>query len=117
MAGYGKEVPSSGTVQTNPSVFRSIFNSESEGRSLDSMVGWTRAVSAALPLEYRNVLLFNTPTGLRPDEALKAIYLVKTNESEYLGRSKDTKALPVSEPFKGKQRTLTQVLSTGTFRE
>jgi hypothetical protein len=117
MAGYGKEVPSSGTVQTNPSVFRSIFNSESEGRSLDSMVGWTRAVSAALTLEYRNVLLFNTPTGLRQDEALKAIYLVKTNESENPGRSKGTKALPVSEPFKGKQRTLTQVLSTGTFRE
>jgi len=81
------------------------------------MAGWIRAVLAAPPLEYRNVLLFNAPTGLRPDEAHKVIYLAKTKECEYLGRSKDTKALPVSEPFKGKQRTLTQVLSTGTFRE
>ena len=80
MAGHGKEVRLNGPVKTNPSVFRSIFNSESEGKSLDSMVGWIRAVLAAPPLEYRNVLLFNTPTGLRPDEAHKAIYLVKTKE-------------------------------------
>jgi hypothetical protein len=62
--------------------FRSIFESESEGKSLDSMVGWIRDVSASLPLEYRNVLLFNTLTGLRPDEAQKAIHLIKTMENE-----------------------------------
>ena len=67
-------------------VFRSIFESESEDKSLDSMVRWIRDVSAALPLRYRNVLLFNTLTGLRPDEAQKAIYLIKTRENEYLDR-------------------------------
>jgi hypothetical protein len=44
------------------------------------MVEWIRAVLAALPLEYRNVLLFNTPTGLRLDESHKAIYLVDKGE-------------------------------------
>lgn len=48
------------------------------------MVMWIRDVSATLPLEYRNILLFNTLTGLRPDEAQKAIYLIKTTEDEYL---------------------------------
>jgi hypothetical protein len=55
-------------------VFKSIFDSEGEGKNLDSMVRWIRDVSATLPAEYRNILMFNALTGLRPDEAQKAIY-------------------------------------------
>jgi hypothetical protein len=44
------------------------------------MLGWIRAVLAAPPLENTNVLLFNTPTGLRLDESHKAIYLVDKGE-------------------------------------
>jgi hypothetical protein len=68
----------------NSKVFRVIFDSQSEGKSLDSMVRWIRDVSAALPLEYKNALLFNTLTGLRPDESQKAIHLIMTMEDEYL---------------------------------
>lgn len=32
---------------------------------------------ALLPGEYSNVILFNTLTGLRPDESLKTIDLIK----------------------------------------
>ncbi len=65
-------------------MFRSIFDSEGEGKNLDSMVMWIRDVSATLPAEYKNILMFNTLTGLLPDEALKAIHLVKTKEKEYI---------------------------------
>jgi hypothetical protein len=65
-------------------VFGAIFDSQSEGKSLDSMVRWNRDVSAALPIEHRNVLLFNALTGPGPDDAQKAIYLIKTMEDEYL---------------------------------
>jgi intergrase/recombinase len=39
--------------------------------------------------EYKNVLLFNTLTGLRPDEAQKAIYLIKTKENDYVDKDRD----------------------------
>ncbi len=48
-------------------VFSSIMNSENDGKNLDSMLNWIRDVSLMLPTEYRNVLLFNTLTGPRPD--------------------------------------------------
>jgi hypothetical protein len=64
--------------------FKSIFNSESEGKNLNSMMGWIKEVSQPLPEEYRNILLFNTLTGLRPDEAQKALHLIKTKGGEYI---------------------------------
>ncbi len=47
--------------------FKSIFDSEGEGKNFDSMARWIRDVSATLPAEYKNILAFNTLTGLRPD--------------------------------------------------
>lgn len=47
--------------------FKSIF--DENGNELKSMIDWIRKVSAVLPLEYKNVILSNTLTGLRPDEA------------------------------------------------
>jgi len=69
-------------------VFKSIFDSEGHGKNLDSMVRWISDVSATLPTEYRNILMFNALTGLRPDEAQKAIHLVKTTEKEYFDRER-----------------------------
>jgi len=65
-------------------VFKSIVDSQSQGNDLQSMLDWIKKVSAVLPDEYKNVLLFNTLTGLRPDEAQKAIWLIKTKGSEYV---------------------------------
>jgi intergrase/recombinase len=67
-------------------VFKSIVDSQSQGNDLQSMFDWIKKVSAVLPHEYKNVLLFNTLTGLRPDEAQKAIWLIKTEGSEYIDR-------------------------------
>jgi intergrase/recombinase len=69
-------------------VFKSIFDSESNGESLDKMINWIKDVSKILPQEYQNVLLFNTLTGLRPDEAQKTIYLIKTRENEYVDKDR-----------------------------
>jgi hypothetical protein len=69
-------------------VFKSIFDSESNGENLDNMIIRIKKVSEILPLEYKNVLLFNTLTGLRPSEAQKAIYLIKTKEKEYVDKDK-----------------------------
>ena len=73
------------------STFKSIFDSEGDGKNLESMVRWIRDVSSTLPAEYRNILMFNTLTGLRPDEAQKAIHLVKTRGSEYMDRDRGSK--------------------------
>ena len=68
--------------------FKSIFDSEGDGKNLESMVRWIRDVSATLPAEYKNILVFNTLTGLRPDEAQKSIHLVKTKGKEYIDRDR-----------------------------
>jgi hypothetical protein len=69
--------------------FKNIFDSQSEGKNLESMIKWIRDVSSSLPVEYRNVLLFNTLTGLRPDESQKAIHLIKTKEKEYIDKDRE----------------------------
>ena len=50
------------------------------------MIVWIKKVSKILPQEYKNVLLFNTLTGLRPGEAQKAIHVIKTREKEYVDK-------------------------------
>jgi hypothetical protein len=84
MAGHGKRLGLNWSSPGNSKVFRVIFDSQNEGKSPDSMVRLTRDVSAALPLEYKKPLPFNTLTGLRPDESQKAIHLIRTMEDEYL---------------------------------
>ncbi len=69
-------------------VFKSIFNSENNDNNLISMIEWIKDVSAVLPQEYKNVLLFNTLTGLRPDEAQRSLYLLRTSRKEYLDNEK-----------------------------
>ncbi len=52
------------------------------------MINRIKDVSAVLSQEYGNVLLFNTLTGLRPDETQKAPFLIKTKEDKYIGKNK-----------------------------
>ena len=66
--------------------FKSIF--DENGNNLKSMIDWIRNVSQVLPFEYKNILLFNTLTGLRPDEAQNAIWLIKTKESDYVDNNR-----------------------------
>ncbi len=66
--------------------FKKIF--DQNGVDIRSMIDWIRKVSAVLPEKYQNVLLFNTLTGLRPDESQKVIWLIKTRESEYVDKER-----------------------------
>jgi len=62
--------------------FKKIFD-ENSG-DLNSMLVWIKNVSSILPCDYKNILLFNTLTGLRPEEAQKAIWLIRTKGTEYI---------------------------------
>ena len=62
--------------------FKSIF--ESQGNDINSMMKWIKDVTSVLPHDYKNILLFNTLTGLRSDEAQKSIWLIKSNGREYV---------------------------------
>jgi intergrase/recombinase len=49
-----------------------------------SMVSWLKNACSKLPKSYSNILLFDTLTGLRPDEACKSISLIQKEENNYL---------------------------------
>jgi Archaeal phage integrase len=49
-----------------------------------SMINWLRNTLSILSSSYGNILLFNTLTGLRPDEACKAILLIHKEEGNYI---------------------------------
>jgi hypothetical protein len=57
------------------------------GENYSSMVDWLKNAISKLPLRYGNILLFDTITGLRPDEACKSIRLLNECEQEYLKKS------------------------------
>jgi len=67
-------------------VFNSIF--QNEGNTYSSMLEWIKDTASVLPKDYQNIILFTTLTGLRPDEAQKAIWLIKTKESEYVDKDR-----------------------------
>lgn len=63
-------------------VFNAIF--QNKGNTYPSMLTWIKSVVSVLPNDYQNIILFNTLTSLRADEAQKAIWLIKTKEIEYI---------------------------------
>jgi hypothetical protein len=63
-------------------VFNAIIT-DSKG-NYTSMVAWLKDVCSKLPKSYGNILLYNTLTGLRPDEACKSITLIHKEENNYL---------------------------------
>jgi hypothetical protein len=67
-------------------VFQKIF--DNEGQSYSSMISWIKESINKLPREYGNYILFNTMTGLRPDESYNAIKLIKNNLNEYVERER-----------------------------
>lgn len=61
------------------------------------MIKWIIDVSGVLPQEYKNILLFNTLTGLWPDEAQKSLWLIKTSkEDAYINKERFIEAVLVS---------------------
>lgn len=71
------------------STFKNIFGiEEGSDQSLSHMLNWIKTSISDLPKEISNILVFNTLTGLRPEESHKAIYLLKTKRKEYLDDDK-----------------------------
>jgi hypothetical protein len=64
--------------------FNDIMNCK---ENYSSMMNWIIDTISKLPVQYGNILLYDTLTGLRPDEACKSIILLKEKGQEgYLNR-------------------------------
>ncbi len=68
-------------------VFKEILGVNNTKNSLDTMLNWIKDVSRILTKDYQHILLFNTLTGLRPEEAQKAIWLIKTKHEDYIDQN------------------------------
>jgi hypothetical protein len=53
-------------------------------QNYNSMIEWLKNCCSKLSQSYGNILLFNTLTGLRPDEACKSIMLIQKEEDNYI---------------------------------
>jgi intergrase/recombinase len=53
-------------------------------QNYSSMIEWLKNCCSKLSSSYRNILLFNTLTGLRPEEACKAIQIIHKQEDTYV---------------------------------
>ncbi len=52
------------------------------------MLNWLKESVSVLPNSLRNVIVFNTLTGLRPDEGYKAMGLIKSDTANYVDRDR-----------------------------
>jgi hypothetical protein len=77
------------SYKDNTKVFNDIITNN--GNSYNSMVEWLKNTCSKLSKHYGNILLYNTLTGLRPDEACKSIILFQKQRDNYL--RKDLKIL------------------------
>ena len=69
--------------------FKNIFGVEGGiEQTLTQMINWIKSGVSELSKEVSHILLFNTLTGLRPEEAQKAIHLIKTKGDEYVNKDK-----------------------------
>ncbi len=75
-------------------VFEAIYNSKVNYKV---MMEWLKDVYSRIPRRYGDVLLFDTLTGLRPEEACISIHFLRIDTANYLSQSR-----PVMEHFKYK---------------
>jgi intergrase/recombinase len=69
--------------------FKNIFGiEEGSEQSIPKMMEWIMTSISKLPKEVGHILLFSTLTGLRPEEAQKAIHLIKTKGDEYVNKDR-----------------------------
>jgi hypothetical protein len=61
--------------------FSMFINGE---QNYTAMIEWLKNCYSKLRSSYGNILLFNTLTGLRPDEACKSIILIQKEEDNYV---------------------------------
>jgi intergrase/recombinase len=54
--------------------------------NIDAMMEWVKKAISVLPVDYGNLILYNTLTGLRPTESIESIKLLKTESTNYLNK-------------------------------
>ena len=74
------------SVQT----FQNISNAQ---KDLTSMIAWVKELHSQLPKSYGNILIYDTLTGLRPQEACESIRLLKNDFDNYIKRQEDSMTL------------------------
>ncbi len=52
--------------------------------NIDAMIDWVKKATAVLPIDYGNLILYNTLTGLRPTESIDSLKLLKKEYNNYL---------------------------------
>ncbi|HEX6293561.1 MAG TPA: hypothetical protein VFZ46_00275 [Nitrososphaeraceae archaeon] len=52
--------------------------------NIDTMIDWVKKVIAVLPVDYTNLIIFNTLTGLRPIECIESLKLLNQDYNDYL---------------------------------
>ena len=45
--------------------------------NIELMIDWVKKGISVLPVDYANLIIFNTVTGLRPTESLESLKLLK----------------------------------------
>jgi intergrase/recombinase len=60
---------------------------------LNSMIKWIKEIHSKLPKSYGNILIYDTLTGLRPQEACESIRLLKNDCYNYLTRRENSMTL------------------------
>jgi hypothetical protein len=66
----------------NLQVFNDVIGNNPQ--NYNSMIEWLKGTYSKLATSYGNILLYNTLTGLRPDEACKSIILLQKEGDRYL---------------------------------
>lgn len=52
--------------------------------NIDAMIDWVKKAIAVLPVDYANMIIFNTLTGLRPIECIESLKLLNQDYNNYL---------------------------------
>jgi hypothetical protein len=71
------------TTDDSLDILKSLLGGKS---NYSMMVAWLKETCSKLPKSYSSVLLYDSMTGLRPDEACKSISLIHSDLEKYLNR-------------------------------
>lgn len=54
--------------------------------NIDNMIDWVKKAISVLPMDYANLIIYNTLTGLRPSESIESVKFLSIEYSEYLNK-------------------------------
>jgi hypothetical protein len=63
------------TISGDLEIFKSLM--ENNGNNYFAMLDWLKDTCSKIPKEYGNILVFNTLTGLHPDDACQSVDLIQ----------------------------------------